>query len=218
MRIAIRIGTLVESETEVHSTHGTVRNTVDLALQERVQGAVHGEASRVSISQVHACRQHGHGKLASLLHAHGGKLVLYRHVLGSVERELQSHVAERLANLHSAIEQHAAAVSRLRGHKGLDLLRGRKIKRGVHHIAGKLYVTALLYRKCLERNDGQLILHLARIDGITAEKLQIVSRIVYHAQLAATLDINIVRLVCVKGAEYPRPRFDVHHQKHVESS
>ena len=105
------IGVLLDTKTEVECAHCTLRDIVDLTLQESVERTVHGDiAPRLSI-EIHSCGEHSDSHFASFLHTHCHEFVLHRHVVGSVERKLKSHVVESLRHLHSTVESHTATTS-----------------------------------------------------------------------------------------------------------
>ena len=83
------------------------------------------------------------------------------HVLGSVQRKLQTHIVERLGNLDSAVEVDTSSYTVGVSNIGLDTLCGRDVQRGVHGVACKLHIASVLNGEGLQRDERQSIFHFA---------------------------------------------------------
>ena len=138
-------------------------------------------------------------------------------VVRGVDDKLQTHIVKRLREFHATLERHATSRSSVRCDRGLGAFRGGDVKARVHRIAEELNVASLIDVERLERDDGQRILHLAAAYRIASVKAQPVGSIVEHAQVAATDDVNVVRLVGVKCTEHVRSFVDADGEVHVES-
>ena len=146
---------VLDAEADVDGLQCRACNVVDFALQEGVQSGVHGEVTRASAIQIHACSQHGYRQFASLLITHGVQLCVDLCILGCLDDELESHVVEGLGDLYTTIEGHTPGGTALIAHSGFRVLCGCDVQLRIHRIASKLYVTAFRYGKGLQRNDGQ---------------------------------------------------------------
>ena len=212
------IGILLNTKTEVECAHCTLCDIVDFSLQEGIERTVHSDiAARLAI-EIHTSGEHCDSHFASFLHTHSRELVLNRHVVGSIERELQSHVVESLCHFHSTVERHTSTASAFRRDESFYALGSSEIESRIHHVARKLHITALSDGECLERNHRQLIFHLSVIDGISSEELHSVEVGICHSQFSTALNIHIVRLVGIKETSHSRSLFNIHHQEHVEST
>ena len=120
------------------------------------------------------------------------------HILGGIDDELQTHIVERLGDDDATDEVDRAPHLTGRADRRLGLLGGGNVQRGVHHLARKLDIRAVLDGKRLQRNDRQLILHLTVGQRIATRQLQIVGRRVDHTQRTATHQIDIVGVVAVE--------------------
>ena len=67
MHITRRIGSVIDTYTEVKGLQGIACDAVDLALQERTESRVHRETASVAVSEIHACGQHRYCQFASFL-------------------------------------------------------------------------------------------------------------------------------------------------------
>ena len=67
------VGTVVDTHTQVEGLQGGTRDVVDLALEERTEGVVHGEPARVAVGEIHSRGEHRDGDLAALLGRHRGE-------------------------------------------------------------------------------------------------------------------------------------------------
>ena len=140
------------------------------------------------------------------------------HVLWRIKGECQSHVRQRLGDDHATLEIYAATYAALIGNRGFHLLCSRDVERGVHDIARKLYVAAVLYGKRLEWNDGHRILHLSVAQGVFAQQPQRLCWVIGHAQRASAHQIHIVRLVGIQVGNDMCSLRDVDGHVHAEAS
>ena len=192
MRIARRVGGVVHAHREVQRAQGVAGDAVDLAVEERAQGGVHGEGTGVAVGQIHARSEHGDSEFAALFATHGLQLAVDHHVLGGVEGELHTHVVERLGDLHTAVEIDATSHTAGAGNGGLGALGGGDVERGVHGVASELDIRAVLNGECLQRDDGQRVFHLAVRQRVTTAEDEVVGRGILHAQRAATHEVDVV--------------------------
>ena len=198
MALSCGIGGVVHAEGHVDGAQGIARNGVNLRVEERRKGRVHGEGTGVAVVQVHARSEHGHRQLATMLDAHGLQLAVQLHVLGGIEGELQSHVVERPGNLDTTVEGHAAPYPAVVRHSSLGALGSGNVECGVHGFASELDIGAVLDGEGLQRNDRQRVLHLAIGQRIATPQSQVVSRAVLHAQGAATHEVDVVGVVGIE--------------------
>ena len=207
---------LLHAEAQVECAHRALGDVVYLALQECVEGVVHGHVAARLSAEIHSRGEHRHSQFSPFLHAHRRQLVLHRHVLGRVERELQPHVAQGPGDLHTAVEHHAAVASSLR-HESLHPLRGGDVQSRVHDVAREFHIASLADGEGLQRYHGQLVFHVAAVDGVSSEELHSVEVRICHPQLSSSLDVHVVRLVRIEHTLDSGSLLHVHHQQHVES-
>ena len=138
-------------------------------------------------------------------------------VVGGVDDELQTHVLQRLRNLHTALKHYASARASVGRHGGFVLLCGCDVESWVHRVARELDITAILNVERLERNYRQRVFHLARSYGVASVERQTIVAGVEHSQIAAAHKVYIVRLVGVESAQSVCSVVDVYCEVHVES-
>ena len=140
-----------------------------------------------------------------------------RHILGSIERELQSHIVERPCYHHSTLEVHSPALLSVGAHRGPRLLSGCDVQFRVHHISRELYVAAVLYGEGLERNHRQGVFHLTVAERILAREAEFVERVVSHTQVAASHKVDIVGVVGIEITHHVGSLVHSHRENHVET-
>ena len=139
------------------------------------------------------------------------------HILRRIECELQSHVVQRLGDNHAAFEVHAAPHSIGIRHSGLGLLRGRDVQRRIHRVARKLNIASILNGEGLQRDDGERVFHLTVIQRITPRQSEVICRIILHAQVSATHQVDIVRMVGIQVSHDMSTLGHGHGKIHAES-
>ena len=107
MRRTSGVGGVVHAERQVECSQGVARDIADFAAEERAEGRVHGEVTR-PLGQIHTRGQHGDGQFSALVGPHSLQFAVQLHILGRIQRELKSHVVERLGNLDATVEVDAA--------------------------------------------------------------------------------------------------------------
>ena len=127
MHVSRSVGGIVNAEAQVERAQGVACNVVYLALQEGAEGAVHRESACVAVGKIHSRGKHRHGELAPLFHAHCLQFVVQRHILRRIERELQSHIIERLGDEYSTLEEHRPSGLSVAANGGLGLLGCRDV-------------------------------------------------------------------------------------------
>ena len=142
-RIVGMAGTLgidgvVHTKREVDGAQGIARDMVDLGVEERAEGGVHREGAGIAAVQIHTRSEHGDSQLTSLLGSHRLQLAVQLHVLWGIERELQSHIVERLGDHNATVEVDTAPYSISIRDASLGALRSGNVQRGVHGVARKL--------------------------------------------------------------------------------
>ena len=137
------------------------------------------------------------------------------HILWRIERKLKSHIVQCLGDDDTTVEFDSASYSRASRNSRLGALHRRDVQRGIHHVAGKLDIGAILDGKGLQRNDGQRILHLAVRQRVASCQLHVVGRIILHTQRTTTHQVDIVGVVGIE------PSLDMRSigyiQRHVHS-
>ena len=80
------------------------------------------------------------------------------------------------------------------------MLSGRDVQRGIHRIALKLHIAAVLDGEGLQRDDRQRIFHLASIQGIAPREVETLV-IILHAEVTTAHEVDIVRLFNIEVAD-----------------
>ena len=141
---------------------------------------------------------------------------MQRHVFRCIKRKLQSHVRQRLGDVHATVKIHTPFLTAC-SHIGLGTFGGHDVEFGVHWVAGKLDVTTVLNGEGLERYDGKRIFHLSVVEGIFSCKAKLSLGIVRHAQTTSANQIDIIGMVGVEITHHMRSLVDVHGHVHIES-
>ena len=199
MHGAAGIGGVVDTHAQVEGLQRRPCDVVDLALQERAEGGVHGELVGVAAGEVHAGGEHRDGYLAALFGRHRGELAVDGIVLRCLDDELQAHVVERLGDDHATVEGHAAAGAFLVADGGLGALSGGDVQPWVHRVARKLHIAAVLDGEGFQRDDGQRVFHLTVVEGVAAGEVDAFV-VVFHTQVAAAREVYVVGLLRVEVA------------------
>ena len=207
---------IVKTETEVECAQRVARNVVYLALQERTERIVHRHLGVVVARDIHARGEHCHSQFAPLLLAHGVQFVLHGHVRRCRDGEPQSHLLQRVADNHTAVEIDTTALL-ARSDTRLGALCGSDVEPRIHRVARELYVTAVLYGERLERNDRHRVFHLAVVQRVFSPDAEVVGWCVLQSQGALAHQIDIVRMVWLEIAYYSGGTVNVDGQVHVES-
>ena len=194
------IGRIVDTQTNIECLQCRTSDTVNLTLQERAKCIVHREATGIAIGQIHTCGKHGYGYLSALLLRHSYQLATDGLVFRCIDCKLKSHIVQSLSDNNTAVEGHRACCARLVAHICFHSLCSCDVQFRIHRIASKLYVAALLNSEGLKRNYRQRVLHLTARQCIATRKVNTI-RVIFHSKVAATHNINVVRLVGVKVAD-----------------
>ena len=197
MRRATGIGGVVDADTDVDGLQGGTCDVVDLTLQERAEGSVHGEAGSAAVGQIHAGGEHRDGNLTAFFLRQGRELAVDGIVFRRLDDELQSHVVEGLGDDHATVERHVPAYAAFVGHVGLGALCGRDVQPGIHGVARKLHITAVLDGEGLQRDDRQRVFHLTAGEGVTACQVDALG-VVSQAQVTATCQVGVIGLFRVE--------------------
>ena len=145
------------ADGEVDGFQCTASDVLDFALKEGVEGVAGLESATTRsehiVGHIHARGEHGHRRFAPLVGRHRGQLVLHREVFRRFNDERQTHIVERLRDLHTHIERHGARLV-VFNHRCPHALLGGDIERWVHHVAREVDITSLDDIERLERDDG----------------------------------------------------------------
>ena len=113
---------------------------------------------------------------------------------------MQPHVVERLGDDDPTVEGHTSAYTSIVADGCLSTLCGCYVQTGIHGVARKLHVAAVLDCEGLQWNDWQRVFHLATAERVAACQVDAFI-VIFHSQVAASRQVDVVGLLWIKVAD-----------------